>query len=388
MSATFVPTESGEHRFSLTSAGLSRLRIDGREVIDNWTRQTPGENYFGFGSTEVVAGVEMVAGQTYALDVDFSREGTRGLIAVRLGHLAPLPADSIERAAALAAVSDVAILCVGSNGDWESEGFDRPHMDMVGEQNALIERVAAANPNTVVVLQTGSPVAMPWLDRVAAVVEAWFPGQECGNAIADVLFGDVNPSGKLPQTFPVRLEDNPAFLNYPGENGTVRYGEGLFVGYRYYDRKQVAPLFPFGFGLSYTTFAYDDLRLDAEAIAPGERLTVSVDVTNTGGRSGQEVVQLYVRDVTARLARPPKELKGFAKVALEPGETSTVTLKLDRDALAYWDDARRSWVAEAGEFEVLVGGSSADIRERAVFRLTETEAFGGPADAESAHQQR
>jgi beta-glucosidase len=379
LSGTFIPDESGEHRFGLTSAGLSRLLIDGRELIDNWTRQSRGESYFGFGSTEVTATVEMIAGQEYALAVEYSSEGARMLTGVRLGHLPPVPADAIERAAALAAEADVALLCVGLNGDWESEGFDRPHMDLVGEQTALIERVAAANPNTVVVLQTGSPVAMPWLDQVAAVVQAWYPGQECGNAIADVLFGDVNPSGKLPQTFPVRLEDNPAYINYPGENGTVRYGEGLFVGYRYYEKKRVAPLFPFGFGLSFTTFAYGTPRLSAETIAPDDQLTVSIDVTNTGERLGQEVVQLYVRDIVARLARPSKELKGFAKVSLAPSETATVSFTLDRTSLAYWDDAPSAWVAEAGEFEALIGGSSADSRARITFRLTETVAFGGPA---------
>jgi beta-glucosidase len=207
---------------------------------------------------------------------------------------------------------------------------------------------------------------MPWLDRVAAVLQAWYPGQECGNAIADVLFGDVTPSGKLPQTFPKRLEDNPAYINYPGENGRVRYGEGIFVGYRYYEKKKVEPLFPFGFGLSYTSFAYDNLRLSTDVLAPGERLTVSVDVTNTGQRAGQEVVQLYVHDVASKLARPPKELKGFAKVALAPGETKTLTLALDRDALAYWNDAKQAWVAEAGEFEVLFGSSSQDMRARHV----------------------
>src|SRR5262249_1442849 len=158
---------------------------------------------------------------------------------------------------------------------------------------------------------------------------AWYPGQECGNAIADVLFGDVTPSGKLPQTFPRRLEDNPAYINYPGENGRVYYGEGLFVGYRYYEKKLVEPLFPFGFGLSYTSFAYANTRLSAEAITPDDRLIVSVDVTNTGQRAGQEIVQLYVQDVASRLVRPPKELKGFAKVALAPGETRAVTLTLD-----------------------------------------------------------
>jgi beta-glucosidase len=232
-----------------------------------------------------------------------------------------------------------------------------------------------------VVLQTGSPISMPWLDKVAGVLQAWYPGQECGNAITDVLFGAVTPSGKLPQTFPMRLEDNPAYINYPGENGRVRYGEGIFVGYRYYEKKRVAPLFPFGFGLSYTSFAYANLRLSADTIAPGDQLIVSVDVTNTGRRDGQEIVQLYVRDVTARVARPEKELKGFAKVALAPGETKTVTLTLDQAALAFWDDAKHAWVAEAGAFEALIGSSSQDIRARAEFRLSGTAVFGGPAKA-------
>src|SRR5262249_44005216 len=159
----------------------------------------------------------------------------------------------------LAARADVALLFVGLNGDWESEGHDRADMELAGAQVVLIERVAAANPKTVVVLQTGSPVAMPWLDQVAGVLQAWYPGQECGNAIRDGVFGDVTPSGKLPQTFPRRLEDNPAYINYPGENGRVYYGEGLFVGYRYYEKKLVEPLFPFGFGLSYTSFAYANM---------------------------------------------------------------------------------------------------------------------------------
>src|SRR5262245_11315771 len=374
----FTPRESGAHIFGLSSAGLSRFFVDGREVIDNWNNQKRGDAFFGAGSAEVVRRVELAAGQTYDLRVDYSSQGATLLTGVRLGYLPPVAEDSIARAAALAARSDVALVFVGLNGDWESEGHDREDMDLVGEQVALIEQVAAANPNTVVVLQTGSPIAMPWLGQVAGVLQAWYPGQECGNAIADVLFGAVNPSGKLPQTFPMRLEDNPAYINYPGENGRVRYGEGIFVGYRYYEKKQVAPLFPFGFGLSYTSFAYANLRLSAETLAPDERLTVSVDVTNTGQRAGQEIVQLYVHDVAARLSRPCKELKGFAKVAVAPGETATVTLALDKTALAYWDDAKHAWVAEAGAFEALVGGSSQDIRARAGFRLTQTAVFGGP----------
>jgi beta-glucosidase len=253
-------------------------------------------------------------------------------------------------------------------------------MDLIGDQDTLVEAVAAANPRTVVVLQTGSPVRMPWLDKVAAVIQAWFPGQECGNAIADVLFGAVDASGRLPQTFPMRLEDNPAYINYPGENGKVRYGEGLFVGYRYYEKKKVAPLFPFGYGLSYTTFEYNNLRLSNEVFDPEKGLKVMVDVTNTGARAGQEVVQLYVRDVVARLVRPEKELKAFTKLALQPGETQTAVLDFNLRSLAYYDDSRRAWVAEAGEFEVLIGRSSADIRARARFTLSQTIIIGGTSE--------
>ncbi len=379
LTARFTPAESGTHTFSLISAGLSRLFVNDVPLIDNWTNQTRGDAFFGAGSSEVTASVALEAGQSYALRLEYSNQGAPMLAAVRLGYLPPIAEDAIERAANAAARSDVALVFAGLNADWESEGHDRPHMDLVGRQNELIERVAAANPRTIVVLQTGSPVTMPWLGKVAAVVQAWYPGQECGHAIADVLFGDVNPSGKLPQTFPVRLEDNPAYINYPGENGRVRYGEGIFVGYRYYEKKKIAPLFPFGFGLSYTTFRYDNLRLSADVIGPDDQITVRVDITNTGQIAGQEVVQLYVRDIAARLTRPEKELKGFAKVALQPGETTTVTFVLDRDALAYWDDSQHAWVAEAGTFEVQVGSSSQDIRVCAAFRLSDTTTFGGPA---------
>lgn len=380
LTTRFTPETSGEYHFSLVSAGLSRMFVNGHLVVDNWDAWQPGDSYFTFGSQEATGIMELRAGQPYDLTIEYSRRNAPTLAALRIGVFQPLGDEAIERAVALAATADAAVICAGLTGEWDSEGQDRPHMDLVGRQNELIARVAAVNPRTVVVLQTGGPVTMPWLNQVAGVMQAWYPGQECGNAIADVLFGEVNPSGKLPQTFPVRLEDNPAFINYPGENGRVRYGEGIFVGYRYYDKKRVEPLFPFGFGLSYTSFAYANLRLSpvleqsegAEAITHDGQLTVNVDVTNTGQRPGQEVVQLYVHDVTARLTRPPKELKGFAKIALAPGETKTVTLTLDRQALAYWDDAQQAWVAEAGEFEVLLGSSSHDIRARARFRLTDT----------------
>jgi len=368
----FTPQESGAYTFGLVSVGRSRFFIDGREVIDNWTRQTRGGEYFSLGSTEVQATVNLETGHEYLFTIEFSKGDDVPLGAVRLGCRLPMPADTIERATALAATSDVAIVCVGFGGDWQSEGFDRKSLALPGKQDALIEQVAAANLRTIVVLNTGSPITMPWLAQVAAVVQAWYPGQECGNAIADVLFGNTNPSGKLPQTFPQRLEDTPTYLDFPGENGKVYYGEGLFVGHRYYEKKNVAPLFPFGFGLSYTTFSYSSLRLGAQEISPDESVQVAIDITNTGQRTGKEIVQVYVRDEQASLGRPEKELKAFAKVHLEPGECKTVTLSLARDALAYYDDLAHEWVAESGEFEVLVGASSQDIRARATFILTGT----------------
>jgi beta-glucosidase len=371
LSTRFTPDEDGEHHFGLVSAGLSRLLVDGRLVVDNWSAWKQGDTFFGAGSEEATGKLDLRAGHAYEVTIEYASpaEDIMGIRAVRAGVTRPLGDEHLERAARLAADCDVALVFVGHNGEWDTEGVDRPHMDLVGRQNELVERVARANPNTVVVLQTGAPVTLPWLDAVAGVLQAWYPGQEAGNAIADVLFGGVAPSGRLPQTFPVRLEDNAAHGNYPGANGRVRYGEGVFTGYRHHDTKNIAPLFPFGFGLTYTTFAYGDLRLSAEALQPGDTLTVTLDVTNTGPRAGQEVVQLYVRDEQASLPRPEKELKGFLKVDLAPGETKRVTLTLGMRALAYFDDASAAWVAEAGRFEVLVGSSSRDIRARAAFTL-------------------
>jgi beta-glucosidase len=366
----FRPQEGGDYTFGLVSAGRGRLSIDGRVVIDNWSQPTTGGDFLG--APETQASIPLEAGRQYLLTLEFARTEESLVAMVRLGCLPPVPADAIERAAHLAAASDVAVVCVGFGGEWQSEGFDRPNMDLPGKQDALVEQVAAANPRTIVVLNTGSPISMPWLDKVAAVVQAWYPGQECGNAIADVLFGDTNPAGKLPQTFPVRLEDTPTYLDFPGENGKIYYSEGLFVGYRYYDKRNIAPLFPFGFGLSYTTFSYSSLSLNTQQIGPDETVQASVDITNTGQRAGKEIVQVYVRDVQTRLQRPEKELKAFSKVHLEPGERKTVTLSLARDALAYYDDLAHEWVAEAGEFEVLVGASSQDIRATATFTLTAT----------------
>lgn len=377
MTATYTPESSGEHLLSLVSAGVSRLFVDEQLVIDNWDAWQAGDSFFGAGSQEVITSLDLQAERPYTLVAEYATRPSGGLAisALRIGLTRPLGDNAIERAVALAAASDVAVLCVGLSSEWDSEGQDRPHMDLPGRQNELIARVAAANPRTVVMLQTGGPVTMPWLADVAAVVQAWYPGQEAGNAVADVLFGAVNPSGKLPQTFPARLEDNPAYGNYPGEKGKVEYAEGIFVGYRHYERQQIAPLFPFGFGLSYTIFEYSNLRLKPGRFGLNEVISVSVDLTNTGAQAGQEIVQFYVRDPEARVERPEKELKSFVKVALTPGQCETVTVQLDRRALAFWDVEAQAWTAEAGAFEVLVGSSSRDIHLRGSFRLSDTVVF-------------
>jgi beta-glucosidase len=228
---------------------------------------------------------------------------------------------------------------------------------------ALIKAVSTVQPKTVVILNNGAPVVMSeWIDGAAAVLEAWMMGQAGGGAIADVLFGKVNPSGRLAETFPIRLVDTPAYINFPGECGEVRYGEGIFIGYRYYDTKEIPVQFPFGYGLSYTTFSFENPKVSSTHFRDVDGLTVSVDVTNTGKLAGKEVVQIYVHDRKSQLVRPPKELKGFAKVELQPGETKTVTLALDFRSFAYYHPSYKQWITEDGEFDIMIGASSADIR--------------------------
>ncbi|WP_243076467.1 glycoside hydrolase family 3 C-terminal domain-containing protein [Microbacterium sp. SS28] len=264
-----------------------------------------------------------------------------------------------EEAVAAASVADVAVVFAGLPARLESEGYDREDIDLPADQLTLIEAVVAANPRTVVVLSNGSVVALPFAERVPAIVEAWLLGQAGGSATADVLFGDVNPSGKLTETIPHRLEDTPAFLNFPGEDGHVRYGEGLFVGYRWYDARRMDVAFPFGHGLSYTTFAYGDAAAVVDADGDVE---VSVTVRNTGDRAGREVVQVYTSLPGSAVQRAPRELKTFASVALEAGESREVVLTVRRADLAYWHVRADRWVVEGGDYTVEVAASSRDIR--------------------------
>lgn len=267
----------------------------------------------------------------------------------------------LKEALAAASEASVAVVFAGLPNRYESEGFDRKHLRIPPNQVELIEAVAGVQPNLVVVLSNGAPIEMPWLNQAKGVLEAYLGGQALGGAIADLLFGEANPSGKLAETFPVRLSDNPSYLFFPGEGDRVEYREGLFVGYRYYDKKQLEPLFPFGHGLSYTTFEYSNLTVDKKELKDSDKLSVSVDIENTGSLPGKEIVQLYVRDSESSAIRPDKELKGFDKVELAPGEKKTVTFELDRRSFAYYDVELGEWTVETGAFEILIGKSSKEI---------------------------
>jgi beta-glucosidase len=279
------------------------------------------------------------------------------------GEESAKPAQALrDEAVAVASRSDVAIVVVGYAPKLEGEGFDRKSMDLPAGQDDLIEAIAAVNKNTIVVVIAGAPVTMTrWIERIPAVVYAWYGGQESGHAIGDVLFGAVNPSGKLPVTFPKALQDSPAYAHYPGENLHVEYAEGIYVGYRGFDKRGIEPLFPFGYGLSYTTFEYSRLKVAFP--------NVSVSVRNSGARAGAEVVQLYLQPPPSPVDRPAKELKGFGRVVLQPGEAKTVSFTLDKAAMSYFDVAVHDWVVQPGRFTVLVGASSRDIRAKGDFEL-------------------
>ncbi|HZF02630.1 MAG TPA: glycoside hydrolase family 3 C-terminal domain-containing protein [Methylomirabilota bacterium] len=281
--------------------------------------------------------------------------------------------EDISNAVALAKSADVAIVMVG---DREGEDHDHP-LSLTNGQDELVEAVAAANPHTVVVLKTGSVILMPWVDKVSAILEAWYPGEEDGNAVAAVLFGDVNPSGKLPLTFPKQLSDLSANTpeQYPGVNGAVKYSEGVFVGYRHYDAKNIEPLFPFGFGLSYTKFVCKNLAISTDKIFlkanSSPMVTVDFDVANTGKRAGEETVELYVGlPATASVPQPPKQLKGFSKISLAPGQTRHVQLQLDARALSYWNTANHDWEILPGSYRVMAGGSSRDLPLQGAFTVS------------------
>ena len=346
---TLTPPTTGSYTFSITSDDGSRLFINGQQLIDNWRDQ---------GGTTETGTVTLTAGQPVSIEVDYYQNGGGSLL--DLGWQAPGgPSTQLQQAVDTARSSSVAVVFAS---DFESEGSDLSSIDLPAEENTLIEDVAAVNPNTIVVLNTGSAVTMPWLDSVKGVFEAWYPGQEDGDAIAALLFGDQNPSGKLPVTFPKSLGDVPASTaaQWPGVDGKVQYSEGLDVGYRWYDAKNIDPLFAFGYGLSYTSFRFSGLRVSAPVTTSLGQVQATVDVTNTGQRAGSDVVQLYVGD-PATTGEPPAQLKDFQKVSLAPGQTRRVTFSVPATDFQTWNDQTQSWQVADGDYQLMIGDSSANL---------------------------
>ena len=337
-----------------------RLFIDGEKVLDAWLGAIAGK----FNSVRY----KFEEGRAYEIQVDFFEN--IGTCQCQLG-LVPFNAEEkIQDAVELASKSEVVILALGLDPTLEGESVDRVRLGLDDDQLKLVDRVLEANDNAVVVLYNGTPITMDgWLEKVPAVVEVFYPGQEGGNALANILFGDVNPSGKLPITFPKKMEDTPVADNYPGEKLNAYYTEGIFVGYRHYDKNNIKPLFPFGFGLSYTTFEFSDLKLSKTSMNKEDELEVEVTIKNTGKVDGDEIVQLYISDKEASVKREVKSLKGFTRVSLKAGESKTVSLKIDKSALSFYDVKSKSWVVEPGEFEVLVGNSSRNILLNDTFKV-------------------
>ena len=353
---TFTPRVSGPTQFQFRADDGARLFVDDKQVINHWVDSSANTQR---------ATVDLVAGQPVRLRAEYYQAG--GAAVAQLRVVEP-NTDPFSQVTDLAKSSDVAVVVVTTRGT-ESEGQDRPSMSLPDGQDELIRRVAAANPKTIVVLNNGTPVAMPWIKAVPGVIETWFPGQEGGTALAQILFGDVNPSGRLPTTMGVRREDYSDYPNFNVDGRTVRYEEGIFVGYRGFDKKKIAPLYPFGYGLSYTNFRIDNLKLSAPSLAANRTLLASVRVTNTGKRAGAQVVQLYVRDPSPKVEKAVRELKGFAKVFLQPGQSRTVSLPLSPRDFAWCDTSAKGWRVDAGNYFVEVGASSRDLAQRASLRV-------------------
>ena len=355
-SCAYTPDISGQHEFEIFGIGKARLFIDGEELIDNWTETSPGEAFFSFSSDSKRALVNLIEGTTYQLEIRYKFEGN--FPAIYIGCQAPDKVNLFDEALEVASAADQVILIVGTNSDWETEGNDRSDFNLPVNQNHLIEEVLRVNPNTLVVLNTGSPVKMPWADKAEAIMQTWFAGQEFGNALVDIITGEINPSGRLPTSFPKNIEDTPAFNSYPGKDLQMNYDEKLLVGYRWYDKKNIKTLFPFGHGLSYTNFEYSDLEVD---VHPKNMVSCKFSVRNTGQVAGIETAQCYVSFKTIDDSEPEKTLQGFSKIALNPNDESSIEINLNSRNFSSWNVAKRSWEVRAGSYEILIGSSAENI---------------------------
>ncbi|MDX2379067.1 MAG: glycoside hydrolase family 3 C-terminal domain-containing protein [Acidimicrobiia bacterium] len=374
---SFIPEVDGRHEIGIVGTGPITMRAGNGDaavtIVDDPEAQLPrSEEFFGRGSVEVIGTVDCRAGEPVPLSIGFS--AALGFAAVRVGFRRPDPADLLERAVAAAAGADVAIVVVGTNDEWETEGSDRTTMNLPGRQDELVRRCVAANPRTAVIVNAGSPVTMDWADdtdtgAAPAVLTSFFAGQEQAEGLVDVLLGEADPGGRLPTTYPVRLEDHPAYLHHHPDHdasgrGVQRYGEGLFVGYRAYDALSLPTRFPFGHGLSYGSSTWSAPTVDRTTIAGDGTVVVRVSVTSTSDRATTDVVQGYVAPVNPTCVRPPKELRDWSKVVVLPWATSEVELQFGPDAFKRWDPASGGWVVEPGEYDLVVAASAADERGR------------------------
>jgi beta-glucosidase len=366
LSGEFRASQTSTWTFSLISAGRSRLLIDGEVVVDNWTNWAIGPEFFGQGNSEVTGEIDLTAGVAHDIVVEFENDHhTDHLSGITIGARPITPDDLIDSAVALAASVDLPVLVVGQNADWETEGRDRDLFELPGDQAELIRRVSAANPATVVFVNAGSPVDMSWADAPAATLYMWYPGQEDGRAVADVLFGVTPPGGRLPTTFPKKMQDTPSFGNYPGEFGKVLYGEGQLIGYRWYDARDIEPAFCFGHGLRTTELSWGDVEVSHGPATT----TIAVPIANVGARAGVEVVQVYAHRPTSAVMRPDQILVGFAKVSIEAGGSAVAQVVIEHDDLRHWNPDLHDWELEAGEVVLRVGRSSRDMHHRVSIKV-------------------
>ena len=356
-SCTYVPDISGEHAFEIFAIGKSKLLINNEEIIDNWTDPLPGDAFFAHGSSPKRGASYLEKDKSYQIEIQYKFEGN--FPAIYIGCQPPDKIDLLDEAVNVAKEVDEVILLVGTNSDWETEGNDRVDFNLPGEQNTLIEKVLEINPNAIIVLNTGSPVDMPWVNKAKSILQSWYAGQEYGDALFEILTGLVNPSGKLPTTFPKHIKDTPAYSCYPGENLQMSYDEKLLIGYKWYDRKKIEPLFHFGHGLSYTNFEYSNLRISN---SHRNDFTCSFDIKNVGDVSGFEISQCYISFMNCDEDEPIKKLQGFDKTYINSGEIKKIEICLDSKSFSTWDIKNHQWEIKKGVFNILIGSSSNDIK--------------------------
>ena len=356
-SCTYVPDISGEHAFEIFAIGKSKLLINNEEIIDNWTDPLPGDAFFAHGSSSKRGASHLEKDKSYQIEIQYKFEGN--FPAIYIGCQPPDKIDLLDEALNIAKEVDEVILLVGTNSDWETEGNDRVDFNLPGEQNTLIEKVLEINPNAIIVLNTGSPVDMPWVNKAKSILQSWYAGQEYGDALFEILTGLVNPSGKLPTTFPKHIKDTPAYSCYPGENLQMSYDEKLLIGYKWYDRKKIEPLFHFGHGLSYTNFEYSNLRISN---SDKNNFICSFDIENVGDVSGFEISQCYISFMNCDEDEPIKKLQGFDKTYINSGEIKKIKICLDSKSFSTWDIKNHQWEIKNGVFYILIGSSSNDIK--------------------------